>query len=535
MLIGHAFGGDATASQSGREPVVARPYTNPRFAVAATDPLLPSSAQLRDARPFARAPGSTTARRPPRRRPSDHPRAATPSPPRAIGGRPGCAPPAAPGASCVPSTRLRRPVHVVHRRPRGSPTRVRQGFAAGRVHRRPPRDSPRRSPLMPTRLTSRIPCPARIRRRRESTEDLREIRPDHGPRCDAPFTSRVRGRRRHAHRVPPDILPQSDDAFTSWVRWSSRMAFPPPPAEALGRRRGCDAAFTLHRRGHQDLLNARLRDRLQDHLRTIPRPRIGAIHQASTRRPRFDPRDPLREHQEARDPESKNGGRAVHVVRRRPSGSAHSPPPGHPRDHPTACDDSPLSRLRGFLRIAHGPPPGPPRPMLADAPPRSRRMSIAVEELLTVRLREVPRPSPPTRRLVHVACPWPSTTYSPSASRTSSRRPSRTSSLGSDDTPHRGSGGHRRMDFPPPPEKPRDHRPGYDAAFTLHLPWPSRLAHRRPPGPSSGPSAACCRRHPPDITATPSVWIRATPSRASGSSRPGVEDGGQDKGVVPCG
>ena len=369
----------------------------------------------------------------------------------------------------------------------------------------------------------------------ESTEDLREIRPDHGPRCDAPFTSRVRGRRRHAHRVPPDILPQSDDAFTSWVRWSSRMAFPPPPAEALGRRRGCDAAFTLHRRGHQDLLNARLRDRLQDHLRTIPRPRIGAIHQASTRRPRFDPRDPLREHQEARDPESKNGGRAVHVVRRRPSGSAHSPPPGHPRDHPTACDDSPLSRLRGFLRIAHGPPPGPPRPMLADAPPRSRRMSIAVEELLTVRLREVPRPSPPTRRLVHVACPWPSTTYSPSASRTSSRRPSRTSSLGSDDTPHRGSGGHRRMDFPPPPEKPRDHRPGYDAAFTLHLPWPSRLAHRRPPGPSSGPSAACCRRHPPDITATPSVWIRATPSRASGSSRPGVEDGGQDQGVVPCG
>ena len=174
-----------------------------------------------------------------------------------------------------------------------------------------------------------------------------------------------------------------------------------------------------------------------------PRPRIGAIHQASSRRTRFDQRDPLREHQEARDAESKTEGEPFMSCVGSHRRSLTTPPPGHPRDHPTACDDSHSSRLRGFPRTTHRPPPETPnqcppmrRPVHVACPSPSRNCSPSA-------LREVPRLSPPTRHLVHVACPSPSTTYSPGASRTSSRRPSRASSTASDDTSHGGSGGHQ--------------------------------------------------------------------------------------------
>jgi hypothetical protein len=115
-----------------------------------------------------------------------------------------------------------------------------------------------------------------------------------------------------------------------------------------------------------------------------------------------------------------------------------------------------------------------------------------------------------------------------------------------------------------PPAGPPGHPPR--GATTHHMVGPVaikdglRAASREAPGPSTrlrgslhlaspviktcSPPAfattlrsirAVCRRDPPDITATPSVCIRAIPFASIGSSGPGVEDGGQDKGVVPNG
>jgi hypothetical protein len=184
----------------------------------------------------------------------------------------------------LPSTRLRRAVHVVHQRPRGAPTlhfrdileivyasatpRSRRPSLASRMaYRPPPGRCPRPFPstrrsvhvarLRPVSirrrkrppntfarspptisvdadtLMSRIPCRARIRRResppntsarsaRPYPHDARPVRvacpspsmngspsaSGRGPPtlptgCDASFTSRVRGRRRHAHWVSP--------------------------------------------------------------------------------------------------------------------------------------------------------------------------------------------------------------------------------------------------------------------------------------------------------------------------------------------
>jgi hypothetical protein len=58
----------------------------------------------------------------------------------------------------------------------------------------------------------------------------------------------------------------------------------------------------------------------------------------------------------------------------------------------------------------------------APATTRSRRASVAFVDCSPSASRRSPRPSRPTRRLVYVACPWPSTTCSLGASRTSSVR-----------------------------------------------------------------------------------------------------------------
>jgi hypothetical protein len=68
-----------------------------------------------------------------------------------------------------------------------------------------------------------------------------------------------------------------------------------------------------------------------------------------------------------------------------------------------------------------------------------------------------------------------------------------------------------------------------------HLARPVRMTTCSPAtfGTASRPSARVYRPCSPGITATSSVWSTRHPSQASGSSEPGVEDGGQDKGEAP--
>jgi len=85
-------------------------------------------------------------------------------------------------------------------------------------------------------------------------------------------------------------------------------------------------------------------------------------------------------------------------------------------------------------------PPGGPPTIPADATPRSRRVSVAVDDVLTGCLQDIlPQALQGIlhgeRRHITWWVRWPS-----------------------------------RMDFAPPPEKPRDPRRGCEAAFTLHLP-----------------------------------------------------------------
>jgi len=138
--------------------------------------------------------------------------------------------------------------------------------------------------------------------------------PDHPRRRAASFTSRVRGRRRRTHRAPPGHPPAGPPGHPPSGATTHHIVGPVAiggwTSRRLRRSPGTiDLATTLPSRcisrGHQDLLTAGLRDHPPDHPRRV----VGAIHRTSPRRPRFGSARPLREHREARDPESKTEGK----------------------------------------------------------------------------------------------------------------------------------------------------------------------------------------------------------------------------------
>ncbi len=86
-------------------------------------------------------------------------------------------------------------------------------------------------------------------------------------------------------------------------------------------------------------------------------------------------------------------------------GRARWPPPYHPRSIPAAATISFASRARGRRGCAHRLPPYHARSICAAATNRSRRASVAVEDVLTVCLRTMLVPSARLRRIVHFACP----------------------------------------------------------------------------------------------------------------------------------
>jgi hypothetical protein len=100
--------------------------------------------------------------------------------------------------------------------------------------------------------------------------------------------------------------------FTSRLRWPSKFAPSLPLGRPRDRPRCCDASFTSRLRGRRGVLIVRLQESpWAIHPSATPRSRsrVRSPSPGTTPSPPFDPRGVLREHREARDPESKTEGK----------------------------------------------------------------------------------------------------------------------------------------------------------------------------------------------------------------------------------
>ena len=240
-----------------------------------------------------------------------------------VGGRRGCARSAASRITSVRSPRLRRPVYFTR---------------SATIDDCPPSASvPSQGPStrMQLAVTSACPWPSTIAHRARLPETSRDhprtrdarSRCRSGSRRGLPTlrlrevlgpSARLRRLRHGAH------WPSLEDMLTGCL-WgtlrSIRPAAPTRVARAFGGRRRCargpppghppDHPRVCHDHSprasgaDEDVLTGHLLGPPPDHRRAC----IGPVHRASPGRPPFDPRSALREHREARNPESKTEGK----------------------------------------------------------------------------------------------------------------------------------------------------------------------------------------------------------------------------------